>query len=48
MQEEPDALVSFIEILSALSSHYERAMITYLDHNILWRGATLFYHVCDS
>jgi hypothetical protein len=31
-------------MLSALSNHYERAMITYLDHNILWRGATLFYH----
>ena len=44
MQEEEDALISFIEMLSALSSHYERAMITYLDHNILWRGATLFYH----
>lgn len=44
MQEEPDAIMSFIEMLSALSNHYERAMITYLDHNILWRGATLFYH----
>jgi hypothetical protein len=44
MQEEQEALVSFIGMLSALSSHYERAMITYLDHNILWRGATLFYH----
>jgi hypothetical protein len=44
MQEEQEALVSFIEMLSALSSHYERAMTTYLDHNILWRGATLFYH----
>jgi hypothetical protein len=44
MEEEQDTLVSFIEMLSALSNHYERAMITYLDHNILWRGATLFYH----
>ena len=44
MQEEPDAIMSFIEMLSALSNHYERAMITYLDHNILWKGATLFYH----
>ncbi len=44
MQEEPDAIRSFIEMLSALSNHFERAMITYLDHNILWRGATLFYH----
>ena len=31
-------------MLSGLSNHYERAMITYLDHNILWRGATHFYH----
>ena len=33
MQEEPDAIMSFIEILLALSNHYERAMITHLDHN---------------
>ena len=38
MQEEPDGIISFIEMLSALSNHYERAMITFLDHNILWRG----------
>ena len=44
MQEEPDGIRSFIEMLAALSNHYERAMITFLDHNILWRGATLFYH----
>lgn len=44
MQEDPDGIMSFIEMLSALSNHYERAMITYLDHTSLWRGATLFYH----
>ena len=44
MREDPDDLMSFIEMLSALPNHYERAMITFLDHNTFWRGATLFYH----
>jgi hypothetical protein len=43
MGETPDDLTSFVEMLSGLSNHYERAMITYLDHNIFWRGATHFY-----
>ena len=29
MREEPDGFMSFIEMLSALSNHYERAMITF-------------------
>jgi hypothetical protein len=44
LRESPDVLMSFVEMLSALSNHYERAMITFLDHNSFWRGATLFYH----
>lgn len=44
MRETPDNLTSFIEMLAGLSNHYERAMITFLDHNIFWRGATHFYH----
>ena len=44
MQETPEELQRFIEKLSALSNHYERAMVTFLDHNSCWRGATLFYH----
>jgi len=44
MQETPDALTSFIEMLSALSNHYERAMITFLEYNAFWKGATRFYH----
>lgn len=44
MQETPDELQTFIEKLSALSNHYERAMVTFLDHNSFWKGATLFYH----
>jgi len=44
MQENPDDLKAFVEKLSALSNHYERAMITFLDHNSFWKGATRFYH----
>lgn len=44
MQETPDDLKAFVEKLSALSNHYERAMITFLDHNSFWKGATRFYH----
>jgi len=44
MRENQDALKTFIEKLSALSNHYERAMVTFLDHNSFWRGATIFYH----
>ena len=44
IREAPDDLASFVEMLSAFSNHYERAMITFLDHNECWRGATLFYH----
>lgn len=44
MQEAPDDLKAFVEKLSALSNHYERAMITFLDFNNFWRGATRFYH----
>lgn len=34
----------FVERLSALPNHYQRAMITFLDHNTCWKGATRFYH----
>lgn len=44
LQETPDALTSFVEMMSALPNHYKRAMITYLDHNTFWKGATRFYH----
>lgn len=35
---------AFVEKLSALPSHFERAMITYLDYNSLWKGANRFHH----
>lgn len=44
MQEAPDDLEVFVENLSALSNHYERAIITFLDYNTFWKGATSFYH----
>jgi len=44
LQESPDDLTAFVEGLSALPNHYERAMITFLDHNTFWHGATRFYH----
>ena len=44
MRETPDALQTFVEKLSSLSNHYERAMVTFGDHNSFWKGATLFYH----
>ena len=40
----PDARTGFVENLAALSNHYERAMVTFLDHNQFWKGATRFYH----
>ena len=43
-REAPEDLAAFVERLSALQNHYERAMVTFLDHNLYWRGATLFYH----
>jgi hypothetical protein len=38
------AHAEFVEKLAALTNHYERAMVTFLDHNQFWKGATLFYH----
>lgn len=34
----------FVEKLAGLSNHFERAMVTFLDHNQFWKGATRFYH----
>ena len=43
-RDDPKRLTVFIERLSALPGHYDRAMITYLDHPKCWRGAIWFYH----
>jgi hypothetical protein len=34
----------FVERLSALPNHYERAMTVFLEFNPLWKGATKFHH----
>jgi hypothetical protein len=44
LADDSEALGAFVEKLSALSNHFERAMVTFLDHNEFWRGATHFYH----
>jgi hypothetical protein len=41
---DPFARVEFVEKLASLSNHFERAMVTFLDHRQFWRGATRFYH----
>ena len=45
---DPAARTGFVENLAALSNHYERAMVTFLDHNQFWKGATRFYHAVTS
>lgn len=44
LREDSDARDAFVEKLSALSNHYERAMVTLLDHRAYWRGALRFHH----
>jgi hypothetical protein len=41
---DPGARTGFVEKLAALTNHYERAMVTFLDHNQFWKGATRFFH----
>ena len=33
---------AWVEKLSALPSHFDRAMLVFLDHNFCWKGATRF------
>ena len=39
-----EEFTAFVEKLSALPSHFERAMITFLDFNSSWKGANRFHH----
>ena len=41
---DPQARTEFVGKLAALANHYERAIVTFLDHAQFWKGATLFYH----
>ena len=44
LAHEDTTHTAFVEKLAALSNHFERAMTTFLDHQALWKGASLFYH----
>ena len=41
---DPQAYTEFVGKLAALANHYERAIVTFLDHAAFWKGATLFCH----
>ena len=43
-QMDEDDFTAWVEKLSAIPGHFERAMLVYLDHNACWKGATRFYH----
>ena len=43
-QNDPGRVRAFLEASSALPDHYDRAMVTFLDHPECWTGATRFYH----
>ena len=40
----PEKIPPLVDKLSAMSNHFERAMITFLDYNACWKGATRFHH----
>lgn len=44
LRESPELRSSFVETMSALPNHFERAMVTFLDKKDFWKGATRFYH----
>jgi hypothetical protein len=43
-QQAPDAFTVFVERMGDLDGHFERAMVTFLDHYEFWNGATQFHH----
>lgn len=44
LRDFPEKSAEFIDAMSAQPSHYYRAMLTYLNHDECWRGATHFFH----
>jgi hypothetical protein len=44
LRETPEAHAQLVEQLAGLANHYERAMVTFLDHPQFWKGATYFCH----
>lgn len=43
-RNSPEEIPPLVDKLSAMSNHFERAMITFLDYNACWKGATRFHH----
>jgi hypothetical protein len=43
-QNDPEGYRAFVDELAALANHYERAMVTFLDHKAYWKGAMRFRH----
>lgn len=43
-KDQPEEIPGFVDMLSALPSHFERAMTTYLDYPNFWKAASRFYH----
>lgn len=41
---EPERFGEFMEELSALPGHAERALVMFLDYGKYWQGATMFFH----
>lgn len=44
LRNDLKGLAALIKELAGLANHFERAMVTYLDHHRYWKGATRFYH----
>jgi len=44
LRENPEQFAEFMEKLSALDGHVERAMVTFLDYPQMCKGAKLFCH----
>jgi len=44
LREKPEEVLIIIEKLSMSPNHYERAMVTFLEHHDFWNGASRFYH----
>ena len=43
-KDQPEKIPEFVDLLSALPNHFERAMTTYLDYPNFWKAACRFYH----
>ncbi len=44
LRDDQNGLAALITELAGLANHFERAMVTFLDHHRYWKGATRFYH----